>query len=154
SHQVAAFFHFAPGVSVRLLQNGCLAARGNERFLLLSLPGAQFRLVSEEESPIQGWYSKDYGRRQAATVFLGETQTTMPRQFHWLLRPLKGEPTVQEFSNDGHIFTIRSEGETDHIMVDSPTLGDTEGAISSTATLAALRRLDSGRIVRLDLLGG
>ena len=154
SHQVAAFFHFAPGVSVRLLQNGCLAARGNERFLLLSLHGAQFRLVSEEESPIQGWYSKDYGRRQPATVFLGETQATMPRQFHWLLRPLKGEPTVEEFSNNGHIFTIRSEGETDHIMVDSPTLGDTEGAISSTATLAVLRRLDSGRIVRLDLLGG
>lgn len=154
-HRVGAFFHFAPGVSVRLLQNGCLATQGDESFLLSSLaPGAQFRLVSEEESPIQGWYSKDYGHKQPATVFLAETQTTLPRQFYWLLRPLKGEPAFQEFSSDGHLFMIRSERETDHITVGSPTLVDTENAISSTATLAFLRRLDSGQIVRLDLLGG
>lgn len=155
SHQIGAFFHFGPGVSVSLLRNGCLATQGNERFLLLSLaPGAQFRLVSEEESPIQGWYSKDYGHRQPATVFLGEIQAAMPKQFHWLLRPLKGEPSSEEFSNDGHIFTVRSGKQTDHIIVESPTLENTGGAISSTATLAVLRRLDSGHIVRVDLLGG
>lgn len=155
SHQVAAFFHFAPGVSVSLLPNGCLATEQNERFLLLSLaPGMQFRQVSEEELPIQGWYSKDYGHRQPATVLLGEIQTNVPRQFHWLLWPIKGDPKFQELSNDGHIFTVRSEMQTDHIIVESPTLVDTGGEISSSATLAVLRRLTSGQIVRLDLLDG
>jgi hypothetical protein len=155
SHQVEIFFHFAPEVSARLLENGCLANNGKETFLLLFLaPSTRFRLVSEAQSPIQGWYSKDYGHRQPAIVLMGEIQATMPRRFHWLLWPLPGEPKFQELSSEGHIFSIRTETQTDHIIVESPTLVDTSGEISSTATLAVLRRLNSGQIERLDLLGG
>lgn len=154
-HQASIFFHFAPGVSVQLMDHGCLATNGTERFLLLFVaPGARFRLATGEESPIQGWYSTDYGHRQPATVLLGEFQSTMPQQFHWLLWPLKGEPKLQELQSDGPGFSVSTESSTDYIVLENRVLGDSGGEISSAATVALLRRHKRGQIERLDLLGG
>jgi hypothetical protein len=154
-HQIESFFHFAPGVSLSLSDNGCVATRGNKRFLVLPIaPGTRFRVAKGEESPIQGWYSRDYGHREPASVLIGRTQADMPVRLHWLLWPLAGEPEFQRLSADGPSFMVRSELWTDYVLLENSSAGENNGEIASSALVAALRRGASGEIERLDLLGG
>jgi hypothetical protein len=153
-HRVAIFFHFAPGVSVQAVDQGWLARKSGKQFLIAPIaPGVQFRVAAGEESPIQGWYSSDYGHREPACVLVGETETAMPVDFHWLLYPVEDElPVFRDCSR--RAFSVQTSKWADS-MVFRGNDGETSNPNFSTdAALGIMRRSGSGTIERVVLVGG
>ncbi|QJE03098.1 hypothetical protein HH212_00920 [Massilia forsythiae] len=68
-HQVELFWHFAPGLSVRLDSSG-LHVRGKRFALQMHVHGADLslELVRANENPPLGWYSRNYESRQPCDV--------------------------------------------------------------------------------------
>jgi len=68
-HQVELFWHFAPGLSVRLDSSG-LHVRGKRFALQMQVQGADLKLelVRANENPPLGWYSRTYESKQACDV--------------------------------------------------------------------------------------
>lgn len=68
-HQVELFWHFAPGLSVRLDSSG-LHVRGKRFALQMHAQGADLsmELVRANENPPLGWYSRSYESRQPCDV--------------------------------------------------------------------------------------
>jgi len=68
-HQVELFWHFAPGLSVRLDSSG-LHVRGKRFALQMHVHGADLKLelVRANENPPLGWYSRSYESKQACDV--------------------------------------------------------------------------------------
>lgn len=68
-HKVELFWHFAPGLDLRLSSHG-LAVRGRKFVLQLQATGAdlQLELVRGAENPPLGWYSRTYESRQPCEV--------------------------------------------------------------------------------------
>jgi hypothetical protein len=68
-HQVELFWHFAPGLSVRLDSSG-LHVRGKRFALQMHAQGADLslELVRANENPPLGWYSRCYESRQPCDV--------------------------------------------------------------------------------------
>jgi hypothetical protein len=102
-HRIEIFFHFAMETTLARLGDGWLATKGDGQFLLVpQAQGVQFRIVAGEISPIQGWYSKDYGHREAASVLVGEINAAMPAYFRWLLMPVEGSlPSLRSLGGGG-----------------------------------------------------
>ncbi len=155
-HQINVFFHFAPGVSVEPAQQGWLATKGSEKFLLVPLAsGLNFCLVYGSESPIQGWYSSDYGRRKPAYALVGEIETTVPAEFGWLLWPVKDEtPRFRQMDPQGHAFSIETKDQSDRIALGRKATKGSKDAFSTDGALAFARWGNSDAMKRLTLLGG
>jgi hypothetical protein len=68
-HGVELFWHFAPGLSVRLDSSG-LHVRGKRFALQMHVHGADLKLelVRANENPPLGWYSRAYESKQACDV--------------------------------------------------------------------------------------
>jgi hypothetical protein len=68
-HQVELFWHFAPGLSVRLDSSG-LHVRGKRFALQMHVHGADLKLelVRANENPPLGWYSRSYESKQPCDV--------------------------------------------------------------------------------------
>jgi hypothetical protein len=68
-HQVEIFWHFAPGLDVRLNSSG-LHVRGRRFALQMHAHGADLKLelVRGNENPPLGWYSRTYESRQPCDV--------------------------------------------------------------------------------------
>jgi hypothetical protein len=68
-HQVELFWHFAPGLNVRLNSSG-LHVRGKRFALQMHAHGADLsmELVRANENPPLGWYSRCYESKQACDV--------------------------------------------------------------------------------------
>jgi hypothetical protein len=68
-HQVELFWHFAPGLSVRLDSSG-LHVRGKRFALQMHAQGNDLKLelVRANENPPLGWYSRSYESKQACDV--------------------------------------------------------------------------------------
>lgn len=68
-HQVELFWHFAPGLDVRLNSAG-LHVRGKRFALQMQAHGADLKLelVSGHENPPLGWYSRSYESRRPCDV--------------------------------------------------------------------------------------
>jgi len=68
-HQVELFWHFAPGLDVRLNSAG-LHVRGKRFALQMHAHGADLKLelVRGNENPPLGWYSRCYESRQPCDV--------------------------------------------------------------------------------------
>jgi hypothetical protein len=68
-HQVELFWHFAPGLSVRLDSSG-LHVRGKRFAMQMHVQGADLKLelVRGNENPPLGWYSNAYESKQACDV--------------------------------------------------------------------------------------
>jgi Heparinase II/III-like protein/Heparinase II/III N-terminus len=154
-HKVTVFFHFGPGISVQQSEKGWIATKGPERFLLAPLsPGMRFRVATGEESPIQGWYSADYGHRERACVVVGEIETSMPVQFRWLLWPVEDEmPIIRESHEGSRLLTVQTQAKTDVLMFagnEATCLGE---ETSTDAAFAFLR--DNSEVTeRVVLIGG
>lgn len=155
-HRARVCFHFAPGVSVHATEQGWLAENENDRFLLVPMgSGFKFRVARGEESPIQGWYSADYGGRRPASVLVGEGAISVPAQFHWLLCPVEGEvPRFQKLSAKGHLLSVKKGQKTDYLLRGGTGQEGSQCAFSTDAALAFVRRQDSGGIDKIVLLGG
>lgn len=68
-HQVELFWHFAPGLDVRLNSTG-LHLRGQRFALQMAAQGADLKLelVRANENPPLGWYSRSYESKQPCDV--------------------------------------------------------------------------------------
>jgi hypothetical protein len=68
-HQVELFWHFAPGLDVRLNSAG-LHVRGKRFAMQMHAHGADLKLelVRGNENPPLGWYSRCYESRQPCDV--------------------------------------------------------------------------------------
>jgi hypothetical protein len=155
-HRIKVFFHFAPEVSVERTEHGWLATKGSEQFLLVPLAhGVQFRVVAGEKSPIQGWYSMDYGHREPACVLVGEIETKLPSHFRWLLFPIEGNlPRLQGISCDGCAISVVTDQWTDSIAWHELAEGTSHERISTDAALAIVRRGNAKARDRIIILGG
>jgi hypothetical protein len=154
-HRVQVFFHFGPGVSVARTEQGWVASQGNRQFWLVPFgKDMQFQIVKAQESPIQGWYSKDYGCREAAAVIVGEMETTLPAQFRWLLLPVEGRlPTLERLSSDDGI-SVATELWKDMITWKEPRAENGSERCDSHATLAITRTGFTAGRDKLIVLGG
>lgn len=155
-HRVSVFFHVAPGVSLESTEQGWLAKKGSERLLLMTLGSElEFRVVTGEKSPIQGWYSADYGHRQPASVLVGEGEITLPARFDWLIWTVEGEqPEFGGSSGKSQLLSVKKNGKTDHLLRGGPGTGSSQDPFSTDARLAFVRRTSSGTIEKVALLGG
>jgi hypothetical protein len=158
-HTLEFFFHFAPGIALSIVEGAVMATKGAERFLLKpEAPGATLRVIEGSESPIQGWFSEDYGNRAAAPVVVGEMKTTLPARALWLLWPSPtGELRLKSADGPGARgvqATIEMQGWTDHISLRaSEDAADARG-LSTDADLAFLRHDTSERLLRFAFAGG
>ena len=155
-HRIKVFFHFAPGISVECMESGWLATKGSERFLLIPMAhGVQFRILVGEISPIQGWYSRDYGHREPASVLVGEIETTLPAHFRWLLLPIESNlPRLQRYSCDTCAISVITDQWTDTVAWKKAATGTSHEEFSTDATLAIVRRRYAEAPDRLIILGG
>jgi len=155
-HGVKVFFHFGPGVSVERAEQGWLATKGDQQFLLVPwTSGVEFRVFSGEIAPIQGWYSQDYGHREPANVLVGEIQTAVPVHFHWLLFPIEGNlPKLQEFSLDGCGFSVLTNLWSDTIAWKGLATEQSHENLSTDAALAIVRRRQADALDRIILVEG
>ena len=152
-HQLKFCFHFAPGVSVQAVGQGWLASKGGERLQLLGSPGeCRFRVSVGEESPVQGWYSKDYGHREPAPVLIAEVTAKVPFRAHWLLVPgSKDKACLREMPSNREVLAIETAQHNDFLI--ESDLGS--GEFSSDAEFAFVRQSKTnGDIERVCLING
>jgi hypothetical protein len=156
AHEFTAFFHFAPGVDVRRKEDGWLACKGDKRFLLEPLaPGMDFRVLTGEESPIQGWYSSDYGHREPAAVLQGRCHVKAPARFNWLLLPAPERVAgFRHFSYGQDCLEVAFGEWTDLVFIAEAKPTDAVGKRATDADLAYVRRDNSGKLIKLVLLNG
>jgi hypothetical protein len=155
-HRIKVFFHFAPGISVERTEHGWLATKGREQFFLVPLAhGVQFRVVAGEISPIQGWYSTDYGHCEPACVLVGEIETTLPAHFRWLLFPIEGNlPGLHAFSSSGCGISVTTDHWTDSIAWKESATRTSHEPFSTDAALAIVRRRSAEARNRIIIVGG
>jgi hypothetical protein len=155
-HEFNAFFHFAPGVNVRRKGEGWLASKGDEKFLLQPLaPGMDFRVLTGEESPIQGWYSSDYGHREPAVVLEGTHHAEGPARFHWILMPAREDSIgFSRLANRQECLAVVTDKWTDLVLTPETSQRNARGTHATDADLAYVRRDNSGKLVKMVLLNG
>jgi hypothetical protein len=156
NHEFEFYFHFAPDVIVR--QSGCRweALKEDRKFILQhDAPALEFHLSCGEESPIQGWYSKDYGHHEPAPVLIGKARAATPVCFHWLLMPDPAED--MEFHGPAQTqsgFTVAAGDWNDTVLFGGSESHKATGGYASNAEVAYLRRDASGQLMRLILVNG
>ena len=156
THELEFLFHFAPGVTLAKHDDLWLASRGRQKLLLASaVPGVSFRLIVGQESPIQGWYSENYGHRQPAAVLSGCIQTTLPVRFDWLLMPAPwGTARLGSCEFGGLSWGVETELWSDFLFRGEPNSRTADGAIATDADLALVRRQKGGELSRISLVNG
>ncbi|HUN62524.1 MAG TPA: alginate lyase family protein [Candidatus Sulfotelmatobacter sp.] len=154
-HKIKAFFHFGPGITVERWEQGWLARKGTEQFLLVPLTDEMHcEVMTGQESPIQGWYSKDYGHREPSAVVVGEIEATLPKQFRWLLLPVVGNvPTVQRRSSDCSVSVVTDKW-SDLITWKPPEIASAPEQPHTDAALAIARTGQATGQDKLVVLGG
>jgi hypothetical protein len=155
-HRIKAYFHFAPEISVESTEHGWLATKGSKQFLLVPLTqGVQFQIVEGEISPIQGWYSKDYGHREPACVLVAEIETRLPAHFRWLLIPIADNlPGVQGLPRDGCGISLVTDSWTDSIAWNESNSGTSHEHFSTDAAIAIVRRRLTEALAKMIVIGG
>ena len=155
-HDISVSFHFAPGVSLQRIEQGWLATKDGEQFLLAPLtPSLRLHLVIGKESPIQGWFSSDYGHREPSPVLVGDVRTAVPLRLSWLLWPVQHElPTFQKLSSEKLFLSLETKARNDLLMIREPGSVFMENGLSTDGQFALLRRHSSGSLERVFLIGG
>ncbi|MBI1749150.1 MAG: alginate lyase family protein [Acidobacteria bacterium] len=156
THALEFFFHFAPGVKIEKSHHAWLASKNGVRFLLVPPGGMETTVVKGEESPIQGWYSNDYGHKESAAVLVARAQAAAPpARFHWLLWPAPAcWPRVRELSGPGLRLAVETDAWTDCVAVRGQQLDPDRSELWSDAEVTFLRREKSGAPARLVLVNG
>jgi len=156
AHRFEFFFHFAPSIDLKPWNGAWLACKDGRQLVLVPPEGGlEIRLATGETSPLQGWYSEDYGHRQPAPVLIGTAQSKTPARFHWVLRPGVGPvPCVREWRGPGVGLTIESDAWTDCLAASGSASQDPSGELATDAELAFARWTKTGGVVRLVLVNG
>jgi hypothetical protein len=156
THHLEFFFHFAPGVTIEQNDDGWLASKDGERFLLApASPEVNFRVVTGEELPPQGWYSADYGHRGPAPVLVGSIYATMPSRFVWLLMPAPvGAVRLRDCGTNGLNLEVETSAWSDFVVGSGAGSEALHTKISTDAELAFGRQRTSGELARLAVING
>ncbi|MBI3406099.1 MAG: alginate lyase family protein, partial [Acidobacteria bacterium] len=155
-HALETLFHFSPRTKLEQRHGDWLATNRNSRFLLVPplCSGLEVRVVSGEETPIQGWYSEDYGHRTPAPVLEAKSRVKLPARFHWLLWPgAAAWPKVHESSSKHLNVRIETEVWDDFVATRNPD-DVRESEFTTDAELAFLRRGKNGALLSMAIIGG
>lgn len=97
-HEIELLFHFAPEATVARCADDWLAIHCGEselRIAPLQRPApAEWRIISGQEVPVQGWVSRYSGQKYAAPVAHYTLTADLPLHFVTLLWPGAGDGTV------------------------------------------------------------
>lgn len=155
THDLKFTWHFAPSVELSCDHGRWNARQSNRQFHLNPAGNVSLAVVRGEESPIQGWYSRDYGHREPASVLVASAHTELPARFHWLFYPpLEIAPILKECPGPGLRLAIEGGFGTDLVAVRGQELDPTTGELWSDAEVAFLRRNMNGVIERFVLVNG
>jgi hypothetical protein len=154
-HELEFNFHFAPGIKVRCEDGAWVAAQGERRFVVITPPAVELSVVSGEENPAQGWYSRDYGHRQSAPVLVAAAKAEMPGQYAWILGPFsKPWPRLRRLAGPGLRAGVDWGGHRDLVAVAGQELQVSDAELWTDAQVCFLRLGTDGRPLRFVLVNG
>jgi hypothetical protein len=109
---IQGLWHFHPHCTVDIQGNTVTstdADKGNVRITPISLSKWHIEIIKGQEEPfIQGWYSREYNHKQAASCAIFKTHIEKNATFAWVITPGKGIiPNIKT-----GIFTMNDEGAT------------------------------------------
>ncbi|MDR3251598.1 MAG: heparinase II/III family protein [Tannerella sp.] len=111
--QVGTLWHWHPSCKVAVQGDGSVATgneTGNLRIIPVGIKNAKPELVSGQENPMQGWYSKIYNEYTPNTTSVYTTDLPADDTFVWLLFPYeKNAPEIETslISETGDGVTVR-----------------------------------------------
>lgn len=119
-HQVESFVHLHPDV-VSVTREDAVAASipihvsdGDVLLYLIPFGFSQVHLLNGEQTPIQGWYAPEFGRRVPNSVLVLSHQVGLPDLCGYVLMlPLLGSPSVRVIQTEaGELYTVTTEQRT------------------------------------------
>jgi len=123
-HDAEFLFHLAPGLEVES-DGACVRAAtpGASRALLIAgagFEGAERRVVTGSEDPIQGWHSDDYAEKRPAPTLVTTERLRLPAvRVHLLAPEPRASPSVELTSRrvgDGLAVGITTGAGTDLLL--------------------------------------
>jgi hypothetical protein len=155
NHSLEFYFHYPPDVRLRVEEQRCWASNGDNRFLVMTDPRVSLETSFGEESRLQGWYSVDYGHRQAAHVLTGKIRCSLPAQFPWVLWP--GAPDgarLVRVSDYGSGWTLETDAQVEHFIVSDGIRKQSDQQTGTDADFVFLRQDRLGQALQMMLLNG
>ena len=155
THSLEFLFHFPPEVQLRVDEHLCWATKDGSRFLVMSDPRVSLDTTRGEEGRLQGWYSRDYGQREAAPVLAGKTRCSVPARFPWILWPgAPDEARLRQIPGHGSAWTLETKAQVDYFIFSESVRRQPDHLAATDADFAFLRRGQDTKVERLTLLEG
>ncbi len=156
THLLESFFHYAPGARVAPEHGGWLASCGGSRLFIAQTPTMDAKVIEGQASPLQGWYSADYGHREPAPVLMATMRAALPQQMHWILWPVPAAwARLRSLPGAGARVAVETEAWTDFFVVrGGETPADAAAELTTDAELAYTRRERSGSFGKLAVING
>ena len=133
----------------------CWATKSDSRFLIISDPRVSLSAGRGEEAPAQGWYSRDYGHREPASVLAGKTHCSVPARFPWILWPsAPDEARLRQVPGQRSAWVLETSTQIDYFIFSDEIPTRPRQKTATDADFAFLRHGRDGKIERLTLLHG
>jgi hypothetical protein len=153
-HSLQFNFHFPPGAEFSRFGNAWQAAKNGAHFRLIPLGALEWRVVTGETGPVQGWCSENYGHKEPAAALVGSTRVELPARFVTVLWPGENSPRLRLSSQDGLQLAVETDAWTDYLAASAQSGVKSNSEFSTDAEMAFLRRLASGEVSRAALVNG
>ncbi len=155
THSLEFFFHFPSDVQLRVEEQLCWATKGDSRFLIIADTHMSLDAGRGKEGPVQGWYSRDYGHREAAPVLAGKTRCSVPARFPWILWPdAPDEARLHQVPGQGSAWTLETSAQVDYFIFSDALGMQPDQKAATDADFAFLRQSRDRKIERMTLLEG
>ena len=155
THSLEFFFHFSPDVHLRVEEHLCWATKSDSRFLIMADPCMSLDECRGEEDPVQGWYSRDYGHREPASVLAGKIRCSVPARFPWILWPgAPDEARLRQVPGQCSAWTLETSAQVDHFIFSDAFGMQPDQKAATDADFAFLRQGRDKNVERLTLLEG
>jgi hypothetical protein len=154
-HSLEFFFHFLPDVQLQVEEHFCWATKNDSRFLIIADPRLSLDAGRGDEGSVQGWYSRDYGRREPAPVLAGRIRCPVPARFPWVLWPgAPDEARIRKVSGQGSAWTLETSAQVDCFIFSDPLAMQPDQKAATDADFAYLRHSRDRKMERMTLLEG
>jgi len=155
THSLEFLFHFPPDVQLHVEEYMCWATKGSSRFLVMTDSPMSLDTSHGEEGRLQGWYSRDYGHREAAPVLTGKARCSVPARFPWILWP--GAPDgarLRQVPGHGSAWTLETNAQVDYFVFSEPVGRQQDQQALTDGDFVFLRQVRDKKVERLTLLEG
>jgi hypothetical protein len=155
THSLDFFFHFPPDVQLRVEENVCWATKNDHRFLIIADPRLSLANGRGEEGLVQGWYSRDYGHREAAPALSGTTRCSAPARFPWILWPgAPDDALLAQVPGQGSAWTLETSAQVDYFIFSDALGMQPDQKVATDADFAFFRQGRNRKMERMTLLQG